>query len=64
VPFADAITTAIAAACPQQLDHLAREIWQAHGSGALDDASASAALEALQCRRRPCLSHGSQTSQP
>jgi MobA/MobL family len=50
--FADQINAAIAATAePRALDMLARSIWQAHGSGALDDAGASAALEALQCRR-------------
>jgi hypothetical protein len=49
--FADQITRAIAAARTTELDHLARELWLAHGSGVIDDAVASTASEALAARR-------------
>jgi hypothetical protein len=49
--FTDQLTRAIAAARTGELDHLSREIWRAHGSGIIDDAVASAALEALAARK-------------
>jgi len=50
--FADQLARAIEAAPANHLDQLARSIWQAHGAGVLDDASAQAAAEALQARQR------------
>jgi hypothetical protein len=49
--FAEAIARAVEDARPDQLDHLAREVWRAHGAGVLDDAAAQAAAEAIQARR-------------
>jgi hypothetical protein len=45
------MTRAVAAARTDQLDHLSREIWRAHGSGIIDDATAQSAAEAIQARR-------------
>ena len=50
--FNDAIGRAIAAAPWTELDRLGREVWRAYASGLLDDGSATAALEAIQARRR------------
>jgi|SRR6516164_3336642 len=50
--FNDAIGRAIAAAPTTELDHISQEVWRAHGSGLLDDVSATSALEAIQARRR------------
>jgi hypothetical protein len=49
--FAEAITRAITAARTDELDHLAREVWRAHGAGVLDDATAQAAAEAIRARQ-------------
>jgi len=49
--FAEAIARAVEDARPDQLDHLAREVWRAHGAGILDEAAAQAAAEAIQARR-------------
>jgi hypothetical protein len=49
--FTEAIARAVQAARTDELDHLAREIWRAHGAGVLDDAGAQAAAEAVQARR-------------
>jgi hypothetical protein len=49
--FSDQIALAIAAAPTQSLDRLSAEVWRAVGSGALSDASASAALEAINAKR-------------
>jgi hypothetical protein len=53
--FADQIAAAVNSAAignVRACDDLARAIWQAVGSGVLDDAAASAALDALHERRR------------
>jgi len=50
--FQDAIGRAIAAAPWTELDRLAQEVWAAHGAGAIDDATAQAAAEAIQARRK------------
>jgi hypothetical protein len=49
--FAEAIVRAVESARPDQLDHLAREVWRAHGAGILDEVAAQAAAEAIQARR-------------
>src|SRR6516164_3880439 len=49
--FAEAIARAVEDARPDQLDHLAREVWRAHGAGILDEVAAQAAAEAIQARR-------------
>ena len=49
--FAEAIARAVENARPDQLDHIAREVWRAHGAGILDDIAAQAAAEAIQARR-------------
>jgi hypothetical protein len=49
--FTEAIARAVADARSDQLHHLSNEIWRAHDAGVLDDADASAALEAVQARR-------------
>jgi hypothetical protein len=49
--FTEAIARAVEDARPDQLDRLAKDIYQALDAGALDDAGASAALEAVQARR-------------
>jgi hypothetical protein len=50
--FTDATMAAIAVAHPNQLDHIARQVWAAHGSGVLDDTSAQGAAEAIRARQR------------
>ena len=49
--FAEATMRAIAAAQTTELDHIAREVWRAHGAGILDDNAAQTAAEAIQARR-------------
>ena len=49
--FAEATMRAIAAAQMAELDHIAREVWRAHGAGILDEVAAQAAAEAIQARR-------------
>ena len=49
--FADQLNRAVTTASAVQLDQLAREIWQAHGAGALDDDQAQAAAEAVHARK-------------
>jgi hypothetical protein len=64
--FTDHLTRAIAAARTPQLDHLAREVWRAHGSGVLDDAPAphwrplqrAGPRPAPNCVRPPDARHG------
>ena len=50
--FTDQLARAIEAAPANHLAELARSIWQAHGAGVLDDASAQAAAELLHARQR------------
>ena len=60
--FAETIARAVQAARTDELDHLAREIWRAHGAGVLDDAGAQAAAEAIQAQAaRPEPVHGART---
>jgi hypothetical protein len=49
--FADNLARAIEAAPTNQLDHLARLVWQGHGSGVLDDNTAQAAAERIYARK-------------
>jgi hypothetical protein len=51
IMFTEAIARTVEAARPDQLDHLAKDIYQALAAGTLNDAGASAALEAVQARR-------------
>jgi hypothetical protein len=50
--FTDQLAHAIEAAPANHLDQLARQVWQAHGAGLLDDDAAQAAAEAVDKRKR------------
>jgi hypothetical protein len=49
--FIEHLTRAIEAARPDQLDHLARELWRAYSAGTLDEAAAQVAAGAIEARR-------------
>src|SRR5271169_2519811 len=49
--FVEHLTRAIAAARTPQLDHLSAELWKAYAAGALTDAAAQAAAEAIRARK-------------
>jgi hypothetical protein len=51
--FAERLTTAIAGASLNTLDHLARTIWQGHAAGAIDDDQAQLLAETIHARRAP-----------
>jgi hypothetical protein len=50
--FADSLALEIDSAHPKHLDYLARQLWQAHAAGQLDDAAAQGLAEALRARQR------------
>jgi hypothetical protein len=50
--FAQRLNSAIAEASLNQLDHLARTIWQGHAAGAVDDDQAQLLAEQIESRRR------------
>jgi hypothetical protein len=49
--FADQLTTAIASASLNALDHLAQTVWQGHTVGAIDDGTAQQLAEQIHQRR-------------
>lgn len=51
--FRTALSSAIDAAHPRQIDHLSRTLWQAHAAGHLLDGEAQELAERLHQRRQP-----------
>ena len=49
----DQFQTAIAGAHPRNLDHVAKQLWTAHGAGLLPDDDAQALAAAIEARRHP-----------
>lgn len=49
----DHFQTAIAGASPRNLDHVAKQLWTAHGAGLLSDDDAQTLAAAIEARRRP-----------
>ncbi|PYE38831.1 hypothetical protein DFI02_13510 [Rhizobium sp. PP-F2F-G20b] len=49
----DHFQTAIAGASPRNLDHVAKQLWTAHGAGLLPDDDAQALAAAIEARRHP-----------
>jgi hypothetical protein len=49
--FINALTSAIDAAYPKQIDYLSRQLWQAHAAGHIGDEDAQALAERLHGRR-------------